>query len=235
MSAITLSRQLAERLQLVEERIRAACRRAGRARSEVTMVAVTKSVSVDIAALLVELGINDLAENRPQSFWERAPVLPQARWHFIGHLQRNKIERTLPQVHLLHSVDSRRLLTSLEADAAKRQRPLDVLLEINASREANKQGIAPEDLPGLVPNIVSLRWVCVRGLMTMAALAENPEEARPTFADLRNLRDTMRPHLTPAHDLRDLSMGMSHDFEVAIEEGATFIRLGTILFDGLTS
>src|SRR5260370_31446378 len=235
VGASYLKRQLADQVQIVEERIKAACRRAGRARGEVTMVAVTKSVSVDVAALLVELGIKDLGENRPQTFWERAPILPKARWHLIGHLQRNKIERTLPLVHLLHSVDSQRLLISLEAESAKRQRPLDVLLEINASREANKQGFAPEDLSGLVSEVAKLRWIRVCGLMTIAALADNPESARPTFAILRNLRDQLRRELPAPHDLIHLSMGMSQDFDVAIEEGATLVRLGTVLFEGLAS
>jgi pyridoxal phosphate enzyme (YggS family) len=195
VGASSLKRQLADQVQIVEERIKAACRRAGRARCEVTMVAVTKSVSVDVAALLVELGIEDLGENRPQTFWERAPILPKARWHFIGHLQRNKIERTLPLVHLLHSVDSQRLLTSLETESTKRQRPLDVLLEINASREANKQGFAPEDLSGLVSEVAKLRWVRVCGLMTMAALTDNPEEARPTFAKAGSCLFALSPAL----------------------------------------
>src|SRR5258708_9009747 len=147
VGASSIKRQLADQVQIVEERIKAACRRAGRVRGEVTMVAVTKSVSVDVAALLVELGIEDLGENRPQTFWERAPILPKARWHFIGHLQRHKIERTLPLVYLLHSVDSQRLLTRLEAGSAKRRRPLDDLLEINAIPEGNQPRCAPDELP----------------------------------------------------------------------------------------
>jgi pyridoxal phosphate enzyme (YggS family) len=224
---------LSERLKGVEARIRAACQRAGRPRAAVTLVAVTKSVPVEVAALLPELGVVDLGENRPQEFWRRAAALPNARWHFIGHLQRNKIERTLPLVHLLHSVDSVRLLTALEEEAAKQARTVEVLLEVNASREANKQGFAPEELPGVLPELNRLRQVRVRGLMTMAALADDSEESRPTFAAVRQFRDNLRAKVEPPHELAHLSMGMTNDFEVAIEEGATMVRVGTALFEGL--
>jgi pyridoxal phosphate enzyme (YggS family) len=199
----------------------------------VTLVAVTKSVPVEVAALLPELGVVDLGENRPQEFWRRAEVLPNARWHFIGHLQRNKIERTLAFVHLLHSVDSVRLILALEEEAAKQERSVDVLLEINASGESNKHGFAPEELSAVLPELAKLRQVHVRGLMTMAAFEENPEQCRPTFATLRELRDRLRGELGPPHNLANLSMGMTNDFEVAIEEGATLVRVGTALFEGL--
>jgi pyridoxal phosphate enzyme (YggS family) len=228
-------RLLAQRLEAVEDRLRSACARAGRQRSEVTLVAVTKSVSTEIAALVPELGIVDLGENRPQELWKKAAALPSAvRWHLIGHLQRNKIERTLPLVHLIHSVDSVRLLQALEEAAARRTAPLPVLLEVNASREANKGGFAPEALPGLVPQLNTLRHVELRGLMTMAAFEEDPERCRPTFRELRELRDRLRGVLAPPHRLEQLSMGMTNDFEVAVEEGATLVRIGTALFEGMT-
>jgi hypothetical protein len=233
VSVSTIKLILAERLQSVEERMVAACARAGRPRSDVSLVAVTKSVSVEIAALVAELGVLDLGENRPQEFWRRAEALPNVHWHFIGHLQRNKIERTLPSVHLLHSVDSLRLLTALEAEAAKQGRRVEVLLEVNASGEANKQGFDPDALPRLMPELAKLRQVHVRGLMTMAALVDDPEQCRPTFAVVRKLRDRLRGDLAPPHDLAHLSMGMTNDFEVAIEEGATLVRVGTALFEGL--
>jgi pyridoxal phosphate enzyme (YggS family) len=201
----------------------------------VTLVAVTKSVPVEVAALLPELGVVDLAENRPQQFWSRAAALPGVRWHFIGHLQRNKVERTLPLVHLLHSVDSGRLLDAIEADSARHGRTVDVLLEVNGSGEANKQGLAPPEVPALVAELAKLRHVRVRGLMTMAAYADDPQASRPTFAALRTLRDRLRAEVPPPHDFADLSMGMSNDFEVAVEEGATLIRLGSVLFEGLTT
>jgi pyridoxal phosphate enzyme (YggS family) len=226
---------LADRLKTVEERIAAACRRAGRARTEVTLVAVTKTVSPSVVQQLVDLGVRDLGENRPQELWRKAAaVRGEIRWHLVGHLQRNKIERTAPLVHLVHSVDSLRLLQALEQEAEVRGRPLEVLLECNASEEATKQGFSLGEVAGLVPALAELRHVHVRGLMTMAAFAEDPESCRSTFAALRHLCDTLRPRLTSPHRLDHLSMGMSNDFEVAIEEGATLIRLGTVLFEGLS-
>jgi pyridoxal phosphate enzyme (YggS family) len=225
---------LRERLQAVEARLAAACARAGRRREEVTLVAVTKTIPAEVAAALANLGVLDLGENRPQELWHKAAALPPGvRWHLVGHLQRNKIERTLPLVHLLHSVDSMRLLAALEAEAAKHDRTVPVLLEINASREASKHGFAPEELPALVPDLQRLQRVRILGLMTMAAYEEDPEQCRPTFAEVRRLRDLLRSQLPPPHQVEQLSMGMSNDFEVAVEEGATFVRLGTVLFEGL--
>jgi pyridoxal phosphate enzyme (YggS family) len=225
---------LREGLQLVEARLATACARAGRRREEVTLVAVTKTIPAEVAGALAELGILELAESRPQELWQKAAVLPpNVRWHLVGHLQRNKIERTLPLVHLLHSADSLRLLTALEAEATKRACTLQVLLEVNASREANKHGFAPEELPGLVPELQRLKRVRILGLMTMAAYAVEPETCRPTFAEVRRLRDLLRGQLSAPHQVEQLSMGMSNDFEVAVEEGATFVRLGTVLFEGL--
>src|SRR5262245_31261658 len=190
VTSSSLAAQLADRLNAVRRRIAAACQRAGRSPAEVTLVAVTKMVPPEVAALLPSLGVFDLGENRPQELWRKAAALPEVvRWHLIGHLQRNKVERTLPLVHLFHSVDSLRLLAELEQEAARRQKTIDVLLEVNASREASKQGFKLDELPGLVPEISRLRQVRVQGLMTMAALEEEPERCRPTFSALRQLRD----------------------------------------------
>src|SRR5438874_7338508 len=222
-----LKQVLAERLTAVEATIEAACRRAGRSRSEVTLIAVTKTISAEIAALLPQLGVLDLGESRPQELWRKAAqlskVAPPVRWHQVGHLQRNKIEATLPLVHLIHSVDSVRLLNALEQEAAKQNRTAVVLLEVNVSREANKHGFAPfspEEIPDLVKAIAGFKHVQVTGLMTMAAFESEPERSRATFAELWQLRDRMRPDFPSPHDLCHLSMGMTSDFEVAIEEGA---------------
>jgi pyridoxal phosphate enzyme (YggS family) len=229
-----LSVLLRERLRAVERRLEAACARVGRRRDEVTLVAVTKTISAAVAGALPELGVLDLAENRPQQLWQKAAALPSGvRWHLVGHLQRNKIERTLPLVHLLHSADSIRLLVALEAEATKRDRTVPVLLEVNASREANKHGFAPDELPALVPELQRLSRVRILGLMTMAAYVEDPEQCRATFAEVRRLRDLLRERLPAPHRVEQLSMGMSNDFEVAVEEGATFVRLGTVLFEGV--
>jgi hypothetical protein len=188
---------------------------------------------VDIAALLLDLGIKDLAENRPQELWRRAAILPSANWHFVGHLQRNKIERTLPLVHLIHSVDSLRLLGALNDEAVKLQKSIPILLEVNASRETSKQGFAPEEISLIAAEVRNLQRIRILGLMTMAAYTDDPENARSTFASLRQLRDQLKPFFPSPHDLVHLSMGMSNDFEIAIEEGATLLRLGTVLFEGV--
>jgi pyridoxal phosphate enzyme (YggS family) len=224
---------LQERFHSVEERIRAACARAGRRREEVTLVAVTKTVSAEVAALLPRVGQMDLGESRPQELWRKAASLPSLRWHLVGHLQRNKIERTLPLVHLLHSVDSVRLLHALESEAKRTERKIEALLEVNASGEASKQGFAPAEVSALAVQIAGLNWVHIRGLMTMAAYEEDPERTRPTFTALRSMRDQLRNQLGANHRFDALSMGMTNDFEIAIEEGATLVRIGTALFEGL--
>ncbi len=224
MTDAEIRTRLHERLQAIEERIAAACKRAKRARSEVTLIAVTKTVSSRVAGLLPELGVLDLGESRPQELWKKAKELASRdiRWHLVGHLQRNKIKPTVDLTWLIHSVDSVRLIEALNRDTVHR---LPILLEVNASREPNKHGFAPEEIEAVVRSLETYPNLRVDGLMTMAAVADNPELARPTFQEVRNLRD--------ACGLKHLSMGMSNDFEVAIEEGATLIRLGTILFEGL--
>jgi hypothetical protein len=223
-----LSRNLAR----VEERLAAACRRAGRDRAAVRLVAVTKYVDSDVARRLWELGVSDLGESRPQELWRKAAAVPEARWHLVGHLQRNKVAATLPLASLLHSADSTRLLAALEAEAAKQGRQVEVLLEFNLSGEEAKHGFhAPDDLPAITEAVARLRHVRVAGLMTMAAQAPQPEAARPTFARLLRLRDEFR--LPAPHEPRELSMGMTGDFEVAVEEGATLVRIGSALFEGL--
>lgn len=228
---MNLRDRLKANLDAVEQRIAQACERAARKRADVTLVAVTKTVAPEVAGLLLELGVRDLGESRPQELWRKSEALANVHWHFIGHLQRNKIERTLPIVSAIHAVDSVRLLQALEAEAIKQQRRVEILLEVNASGEVNKQGFAPADVAHLAPIISTLKQVQVRGLMTMAALQE-AEACRATFASLRALRDSLQVQL-PEQMIDQLSMGMSNDFEVAIEEGATYIRLGSVLFEGM--
>jgi pyridoxal phosphate enzyme (YggS family) len=226
---------LAHRLEVVEKRMEAACRRAGRNRSEITLVAITKTVTAEIAALLPSLGVFDLGESRPQELGKKAALLPkQVRWHQVGHLQRNKIAATLPLAYLIHSVDSARLLNALDLEAGKMSRKADVLLELSVSGEVSKHGFRPHDIPDLLKTIAELKRVQIHGLMTMAPLEHDAERCRPTFAELRRLRDQWSKVMPSGHDLNQLSMGMSNDFEVAIEEGATLVRLGTVLFEGLS-
>jgi pyridoxal phosphate enzyme (YggS family) len=222
---------LSDRLASVRGRIAEACRRSGREPAEVTLVAVTKSVSLDVAGHAFGLGAVDLGESRPQELWRKAETLRVARWHLVGHLQRNKIDRTVPLVSLIHSVDSERLLEALDAFGRKRGAPVRVLLEVNCSREEAKGGFRPEDVPAVADRAVSLAGVSLLGLMTMAALVEDPQQCRPTFAELRELRNLLRTATGLA--LPHLSMGMSNDFEIAIEEGATLVRVGTTIFEGI--
>jgi PLP dependent protein len=219
--------QLVENLHRVGERIAVALRRAGRS-DAVTLVGVTKNVTAAIAGLLVDLGVRDLGENRPQELWKKQDLVPDARWHLIGHLQRNKIEKTVPLCALIHSVDSLRLLAAIDAFSQKQNAPVRILLEFNCSGEAAKGGFAPADLPILAEQLPGLSGVHVVGLMTMAALDGDP---RPAFAECRRLRDELQTRTGMA--LPHLSMGMSNDFEVAIEEGATLVRLGTVLYEGM--
>ena len=221
---------LIQRLDVIESRIQAACLRSGRSRKDVTLVAVTKTVSPEIASILPEIGIFDLGENRPQELWRKAGELPSSvRWHLIGHLQRNKIEKSIPMITLIHSVDSIRLLQALESEG----KPVEILLEINASGEESKQGFDPDEISNHVLTLAGLKNVKLRGLMTMARHEEDPEKCRPTFARLRQLRDLLQDQLGSQTSLDSLSMGMSNDFEIAIEEGATLIRLGSVLLGDL--
>jgi pyridoxal phosphate enzyme (YggS family) len=222
---------LSDRVAAVHSRIAAACARTGRHLADVALVAVTKTVTPRVAGMLPELGVHDLGESRPQELWKKQIAIPAARWHLIGHLQRNKIDKTIPLVSLTHSVDSERLLTALHEYGIKRGDPVPVLLEVNCSREEAKGGFRPEALAAIGERTVSLAGVRVEGLMTMAALFDDPQRCRPTFAELRQLRDRLRQQT--GLPLPHLSMGMSNDFEIAIEEGATLVRVGTTLFGGL--
>lgn len=231
MSDAELRDVLAERLARVRGRIADAARRAGRDVSEITLVAVTKYTPLRIAEIAHSLGAIDLGESRPQDLWERAAAIPSARWHFIGHLQRNKIDKTVPYITRIHSVDSERLLVALDRVGTKRGTPVPVLLEVNCSREAAKGGFAPEHVPVLQSLVQPRAGVQIDGLMTMAAHHADPRECRPVFAELRELRDRLRT--ATGIPLPMLSMGMSNDFEIAIEEGATLVRVGSTLFEGL--
>jgi pyridoxal phosphate enzyme (YggS family) len=237
--------RLLENLNLVRERIASAARRSGRSAEDVTLVAVTKYVAEDVIEQLVETGCRDLGEARPQALRVKAGVLAArlahqsaetaaVRWHLIGHLQRNKVETTLPLVSLLHSADSIRLLQAIEQAAARQDRPMPVLLEVNVSGDATKHGFAAADIAPVLPSIAALENVSVRGLMCMAARDGDEAVARRNFAVLRELRDRLLRDRPENVSLDELSMGMSGDYEIAIEEGATIVRVGSALFEGLT-
>jgi pyridoxal phosphate enzyme (YggS family) len=224
-----LHRVLEARVTNVTSRIRRACDLGGP--RNVTLIAVTKTVSPRVALAARNCNIENFGESRPQELWKKAAAMPGVRWHFIGHLQRNKLDRTLPLVSLMHSVDSERLLLALDAFGRSRNEPVPILLEVNCSREDAKGGFRPEDVPAFLDKLPSLNGVRVDGLMTMAAYHDDPQHSRPAFLELRNLRDELR--IRTGLPLPHLSMGMSNDFEVAVEEGATHVRIGTTLFEGL--
>jgi hypothetical protein len=219
----------------VRQRISQAAQRSGRTADDVLLVAVTKYVGVDIARLLVEAGCQALGESRPQDLWTKAEAFddPAVQWHLIGHLQRNKIRRTVPRLSWLHSVDSRRLLDALDHEAAARPLPLPVLLEVNVSGDMAKTGFSSDEVLLLAEQLGQWSHLDIGGLMAMSALESDAESARQDFARLRELRDAMQPQCPPPIVLRHLSMGMSRDYEVAIEEGATMVRVGSALLEGV--
>jgi pyridoxal phosphate enzyme (YggS family) len=225
--------RIAENVARVRGRIADAAARSGRQASQITLVAVTKYVSAEMVRPLIAAGCIDLGESRPQQLWEKAAALTDVpvRWHLIGHLQRNKVRRTLPLVAMMHSVDSSRLLSAIEEEQLD---TLPVLLEVNISGEAAKSGLAPEVIEPFLATAAGYRHVAIRGLMGMAGLEGGLETARRDFAALRALRDRLRPRCPAGVTLDELSMGMSGDFEVAIEEGATIVRVGSALFEGVT-
>jgi len=223
----------------VRERIASACRQAGREPESVRLVAVTKYVSAEVTRLVLEAGVADLAESRPQAVWAKAAALaaatPSPRWHLVGHLQRNKVRRTLPLLALLHTLDSLRLLEAIAAEtpAAGRQ-VCDVLVEVNLSADPGRSGAAIAEVPAIVRAAAAAPAVRLRGLMGMAGHPDAAAaDARRDFARLRRLRDELAATLPDPGLLAELSMGMSGDFEAAILEGATIVRIGSALFEGL--
>ncbi len=231
MNPDELRRTLADRFAQVEGRIAAACHRAGRPRGEVTLVAVSKTVTAEVAAVARELGAAEFGEGRPQELWAKAAAIPGARWHLVGHLQTNKLARTLPLGALIHSGDRLGLLDAIESEARKRSLSPRVLLQFNVSREDQKHGFAPEAWAELVPVLAGLTHTQVVGVMGMASYELEAEACRPAFAELRDLAGELRAATGLA--LPVLSMGMSNDFEVAVEEGSTHVRVGTTIFGGL--
>jgi PLP dependent protein len=230
-----LARRIADNLAQVRARIAEAARSSGRDPATVTLLAVTKYVPTPIAAALVAAGCRELGESRPQELWTKAAELadPAIHWHLIGHLQRNKIRRTLELAHLIHSVDSRRLLSALNQQAGEIGRRPAVLLEANISGDTTKTGMPPQELEPLLASAAEFSHVRIWGLMGMASLAGGVSAAARDFAHLRELRDRLATICPPSVSLSELSMGMSGDFEVAIAEGATIVRIGSALFEGI--
>jgi pyridoxal phosphate enzyme (YggS family) len=239
---------LAEKLDEVKDRIAKACAKTKRDPKEVTLVAVTKTAAPEQMREMLQLGVGDLGESRVQVLVQRAAqlnefhqrrvssgdatVADKLRWHMIGHLQRNKIKQVLPIVSLIHSVDSLRLAEELETQATKLNKRQPVLMQINASEESQKTGVAVGAAVHLAEQIDSMPHLQLMGLMTMAAFDADEKTIRHTFTRTREIFEEMQWHKIGGSSLKHLSMGMSNDFEIAIEEGATMVRVGTALFGG---
>ena len=226
---------ITENIAAVSERIEKAAQRAGRPREDIALMAVTKTQPTEKIREAYHAGLNLFGENRVQEFSAKVAALADlydAEWHMIGHLQTNKAARTVGLFHAVDSVDSLKLAEKLDASARKLGKKLNVLIEINVGGEAAKSGVASDspDLEALLLAAPRFEALTFRGLMTVPPFADDPQSARPYFQKLRELRDQISARKLPAIEMTQLSMGMSHDFEVAIEEGSTCVRVGTAIF-----
>ena len=227
--------QIADNLARVQARIAAAAIRSGRTSADVTLVAVTKYVDIDAAKAMIDAGSLDLGESRPQELWRKAEAIAHKdlHWHFIGHLQRNKVRRTLPHIALLHACDSVRRLAEVDRVSGELGLEMKTLLEVNISGDESKHGFKPEEMASVIEALGQYEHVSVTGLMGMASLTGDTDSARRDFERLRQLRDSLQSQTPNGISLDELSMGMSRDFEQAIEEGATIVRVGSTLFEDI--
>lgn len=223
---------LAEQWQDVERRVASAARRSGRAPADIKVVAVTKTVPPEVVREALGLGLLDLGENRVQEALAKQSAVGRhaATWHLIGSLQTNKARRAVESFDLIHSLDRLELAEALDRAGESTGARADVLIQVNVAGEAAKHGLPPAELPDFVRRVLSYGHLRLRGLMTIAPLAADPEEARPVFGRLRQLFLQVAEESAVGSPWQWLSMGMSQDFEVAIEEGANLVRIGTALF-----
>ena len=248
MTGIADQRRLQDNLRIVCDKIADACVRAHRNPDEVRLVAVTKYVEMDTVRMILAQGVTDMGESRVQQLTKRAAMTmegsrrrmildgeegPVPRWHMVGHLQRNKVKPLLPWVSLIHSVDSLRLAEQINHEAISGKKIIDVLLQINLADEKSKFGMAAGAVNVMIEQMCEMRGLRLRGLMTMAPFTDDAEQARPVFARLREMAEDLREAEQVDEHFNELSMGMTNDYEVAIEEGATIVRVGTALFDGM--
>jgi pyridoxal phosphate enzyme (YggS family) len=218
-----------ENLGRVREAIRRAAARAGRRTEEIQLVAVTKGVPVAVIRELVAAGQTALGENRAQELLAKQPQVPGVEWHFVGSLQTNKVRAVIGKIVLLHSLDRLGLALELDRRAQQQGIVVPVLIQVNVSGEASKHGVPPEEVGPFARRVASLPGLAVRGLMTIAPLVRDPEEVRPVFRRLRELARRLQEEVAGV-EMKYLSMGMSNDFEVAVEEGSTLVRVGTAIF-----
>lgn len=222
---------LKDNLLEVQERIRKACERSGRCPEDVMLIAVSKTKPVEMIREIMAEQVVDFGENKPQELKSKYEVLPKnLHWHMIGHLQRNKIKYIIDKACLIHSVDSLRLAEAIDEEAKKHGIVMPVLVEVNMAKEESKYGIMPEDAMEFIQEIAHLTYIQVQGLMTIAPFTENPEDNRVHFRNLKKLLVDIREKNIDNVVMRHLSMGMTGDYEVAVEEGATMVRVGTGIF-----
>lgn len=218
-------------LTTVKKRIENAARRSGRKSDEITLVAVTKNQCIEDMNSLIDLGITDIAENRSQEISTKYKAIrKKVDWHFIGHLQRNKVKYMIPFVYLIQSVDSSTLAIEIDRRAREHNKVQDVLLEVNVSGEQTKYGFHPDEMELLIDEVASLNNVCVKGLMTIAPFTKETESLRKHFAKLKEIFDNLSNKQGLHVEMKYLSMGMTNDFEIAIEEGSNMVRIGTAIF-----
>jgi PLP dependent protein len=235
-----IAMSLPENIEAIRQRIDSAARRAGRRPEEIALMAVTKTHPAERVREAHAAGLRLFGENRVQEFAGKAGALAdlaEVEWHMIGHLQTNKAGKAAELFHAVDSIDSLKLAEKLDAAAQALNKKLSVLVEINVGGEAAKSGVAPDarELEGLLLAAPRFEALEFRGLMTVPPFTDDPEEARPYFCKLRKLRDAIAARRLPAVSMDALSMGMSHDFKVAIEEGSTCVRVGTAIFGARTS
>ena len=220
-----------ENLAEVEQKILEACKKSGRSRDEVTLIAVSKTKPVSMIEEAMEAGIREFGENKPQEMKEKYEILSKdLHWHMIGHLQLNKVKYVVPRACMIHSVDSLRLAEKISAEAEKNHLVMPVLIEVNVAEEESKFGVKLSEAEDLIRQAAVLPGISIQGLMTIAPFVENAEENRGVFQKLRKLSVDIRSKNIDNVDMDELSMGMTGDYEVAIEEGATMVRVGTGIF-----
>ncbi len=222
---------LQDNLKEIENRVQAACERAGRSRDEVTLIAVSKTKPIEDLTEIYNAGVRDFGENKVQELTDKIEKMPKdIKWHMIGHLQRNKVKYIIDKVELIHSVDSFRLAEEINIQAKKKGIVVPILVEVNIAEEESKFGVSKEDAMELVKQIATLDGLTVKGLMSIAPYVVDSEENRPYFHKIKDLSVDISNENIDNVSMDILSMGMSGDFEVAIEEGATMVRVGTGIF-----
>lgn len=225
-----------ENLARIKERIEETARRVKRSPEEIRLICITKNATIKQIEKVIAGGVVDIGENRVNDallkYNQLGELAKKVRWHMVGHLQTNKVKRALEIFDTIHSLDSLRLAEELEKKATLSDKRVDCLVEVNTCGEPSKYGIRPEEAPSFIRRASALSHIKIIGLMTMAPFADDAELARPCFIKLRELKETLQAEDIPKTAVRELSMGMSQDFEVAVEEGATFVRIGTAIFSG---